>query len=112
MLGQTYSVGKKLNNSEWHMGEMLGLNFENHIYNVLSRNMEKYYNLGAKIFSTPSARDNGKDIIIESPVVLENVLGLNFYPKGQPAFKIYVECKSSDNGKISYNSFAGNVSTF
>ncbi len=110
MLGQTYSVGKKLNNSEWHMGEMLGLNFENHIYNVLSRNMEKYYNLGAKIFSTPSARDNGKDIIIESPVVLENVLGLNFYPKGQPTFKIYVECKSSDNGKISYNSFAGNLS--
>ena len=110
MLGQTYIVGPHINDNSWYMGELLGLGFENHIYNVLSMNLEEYYDIGAKIYRTPKVRDNGKDIIIESPVSLVNVLGTNFYIKDAPLLKVYIECKSSDHNKISYNSFAGNLS--
>lgn len=110
MLGQTYVVGPHINDNKWYMGDLLGLGFENHIFNVLSVDLEKYYDSGAKIYQTPKARDNGKDIIIESPVSLLDVFGRNFYIKDASALKIYIECKSSDNSKISYNSFAGNLS--
>ena len=110
MLGQTYIVGPHLNDNRWYMGDLLGLGFENHIYNILSMNLEKYYDTGAKIYRTPKVRDNGKDIIIESPVSLVDVLGTNFYIKNNPILKVYIECKSSDHSKISYNSFAGNLS--
>lgn len=110
MLGQAYIVGPHINDNRWYMGDLLGLGFENHIYNVLSMNLEKYYDIGAKIYRTPKVRDNGKDIIIESPVSLVDILGTNFYIKDAPLLKVYIECKSSDHSKISYNSFAGNLS--
>lgn len=110
MLGQTYIVGPHINDNSWCMGDLLGLGFENHIYNVLSMNLKKYYDLGAKIYRTPKAKDNGKDIIIESPVSLIDILGTNFYIKDAPLLKVFIECKSSDHSKISYNSFAGNLS--
>ena len=110
MLGQTYIVGPHINDNSWYMGDLLGLGFENHIYNVLSMNLDKYYDAGAKIYRTPKARDNGKDIIIESPVSLVDVLGTNFYIKDASLLKVYIECKSSDHSKIPYSSFAGNLS--
>ena len=110
MLGQTYIVGPHINDNRWYMGDLLGLGFENHIYNVLSMNLEKYYDIGVKIYRTPKVRDNGKDIIIESPVSLVDILGTKFYIKDNPILKVYIECKSSDHSKISYNSFAGNLS--
>ena len=110
LLGQTYIVGPRLNNNEWNLDNMLGLGFENHIFNILSKEMEKYYEFGAKINRTPKVRDNGKDIIIESPISLENVLETNFYLKDHKKLKIYIECKSSNHNKIAYNSFAGNLS--
>lgn len=110
MLGQTYIVGPNINNNRWYMGDLLGLGFENHIYNILSKDLEKYYDIGVKIYRTPKVRDNGKDIIIESPVSLVDILGANFYIKDNPILKVYIECKSSDHRKISYNSFAGNLS--
>lgn len=110
MLGQTYVVGPHLNDNEWNLDNMLGLGFEKHIFNVVSKNIEEYYDLGAKIRCTPKSRDHGKDIIIESPVSLENVLGTNFYLKGNRMLKIFIECKSSNHNKITYNSFIGNLS--
>lgn len=110
LLGQTYIEGPHLNDNEWNLGDSLGLGFENHIFDILSMEMRKYYDLGAKIHRTPKARDNGKDIILESPISLENILGTNYYLKDQKSLRIYIECKSSNHNKISYNSFAGNLS--
>lgn len=110
LLGQSYIEGPHLNDNEWNLDNILGLGFENHIFNILSAEMRKYYDLGAKINRTPKVRDNGKDIIIESPISLENILGTNFYLKEQTTLKIYIECKSSNHNKIPYNSFAGNLS--
>lgn len=110
LLGQTYIEGPHLNDNEWNLDNNLGLGFENHIFNILSMEMRKYYDLGAEIHRTPKVRDNGKDIIIESPISLENILGTNFYLKDQKPLRIYIECKSSNLNKIPYNSFAGNLS--
>lgn len=110
MLGRSYIIGPRLNNNKWDLGNLLGVGFENHIYNVLSMNLEKYYNTGTKIYQTPKSKYNGKDIIIESPVSLMDVLGTNFYIRNNSKIKIYIECKSSNHSKISYNSFAGNLS--
>ena len=110
LLGQTYIEGPHLNDNEWNLGDSLGLGFENHIFDVLSMEMMRYYELGAKIHRTPKVRDNGKDIILEAPISLENILGTNFYLKDQKSLRIYIECKSSNHNKISYNSFAGNLS--
>ena len=89
MLGQTYVVGPHINDNKWYMGDLLGLGFENHIFNVLSVDLEKYYDSGAKIYQTPKARDNGKDIIIESPVSLLDVFGRNFYIKDASAGEFF-----------------------
>lgn len=110
LLGQSYIEGPHLNDNEWNLDNNLGLGFENHIFNILSMEMRRYYDLGAKIERTPKVRDNGKDIIIESPISLENILGFNFYLKDQKSLRIYIECKSSNHNKIPYNSFAGNLS--
>ena len=65
LLGQSYIEGPHLNDNEWNLDTNLGLGFENHIFNILSMEMRKYYDLGVKIERTPKVRDNGKDIIIE-----------------------------------------------
>ena len=96
LLGQTYREGPNLNDNELDLGNDLGLKFENHIFDILSNEMRKYYDLGAKIYRTPKVRDNGKDIILESPVTLENILGTNFYIKDLNVLRIYIECKSSN----------------
>lgn len=110
LLGQTYREGPNLNDNEWNLDNNLGLKFEDHVFNILSKEMRKYYDFGAKIYRTPKVRDNGKDIILESPITLENILGTNFVIKDQNVLRIYIECKSSNKSKISYNSFAGNLS--
>lgn len=112
LLGQTYTTDNELNinNNKWILDSMLGNKFEEHLFNVLSKELEDYYDLGASIEHTPRARDNGKDIIIKSPVSLENILGTNFYIRDRQQLIIYIECKSSDSSKIPYNSFAGNLS--
>lgn len=110
MLGQTYRIGPNLNSIKWDLGNMLGNGFENHIFNVLSKNMEEYFKHGATIEHTSASRDHGKDIIIQASFSLENILGINFYIRDKEKLKIYIECKSSNKDKITYNSFAGNLS--
>ena len=48
LLGQTYREGPNLNDNEWDLGNDLGLKFENHIFDILSNEMRKYYDLGVK----------------------------------------------------------------
>ena len=110
MLGQTYRIGPNLNSIKWDLGNLLGNGFENHIFNVLSKNMEEYFKHGATIEHTSASRDHGKDIIIQASFSLENILGINFYIRDKEKLKIYIECKSSNKDKITYNSFAGNLS--
>lgn len=110
MLGQIFGVPCKANAQPWNLGSYLGAKFETHIYQMLSSLLSPYIKFGVTITQTPSSRDDGKDIVIESPIALQSVMGLSFCLRGKDKIRIYVECKSSNNGPIPYNQFAGNFS--
>lgn len=110
MLSQIYAIPCKVNNQPWSLYEYLGSGFETHIFQVFSYFLKPYIEKGATIIQTPSSRDDGKDIVVESPVALESFLGYSFPLKEKGKIKIYIECKSSNSGNIPYNQFAGNLS--
>lgn len=108
MLGQIQYIGERCTTQKWTLDDQRGAPFERHIYKVLSRHLSQFHNK-VWVFETPPSRDDGKDIIIKSTIDLKNVLGHDFYLKNQSEIKIYVECKSSDSGKITWNQIAGNI---
>lgn len=112
MLSQIKKIGDEpnANTMSWLSKENLGTSFEEHVNRILLRSLKDYFQCGARIMPTKKTRDHGKDIIIESPVDLENIMGLNFYLKGKSSIRIYIECKSSDSGKISLDKFSANLS--
>lgn len=110
MLSQIGYVNHSKIIKDWQLGDYLGIPFEKHLYNVLSRHMEKQYAGRARVYATSASRDDGKDIIIESEVDIYNLMGHTFYLRGNKQIKIYIECKSSTNNKISLNQLAGNSS--
>ena len=88
MLGQIYGVPCKANAQPWNLGPYLGAKFETHIYQVMSSVLAPYIKRGVTITQTPSSRDDGKDIIVESPVAIESFLGLSFPLRGKERIKI------------------------
>ena len=108
MLSQVQYINQSNSIKDWSLGEWIGIPFENHLYRVLSRHMGKY-NGKILVYDTPSSRDDGKDIIIESTIDIHNLMGHDFYLRGRSKIKIYIECKTSNSDKISWNQLAGNV---
>ena len=77
-MGATKDIGKSPN-LIWKLSDMDGHAFENWIFNMLTKMMDKYLeNDDAKIKQTPESGDNGKDIIIHSMIDLENIFCQNF----------------------------------
>lgn len=108
MLSQIQYINKTNIIKNWSLKEWIGISFEKHLYQVLSHHMEKYDG-NVLVYDTPSSRDDGKDIIIESFVDIHDLMGHNFYLRGRTKIKIYIECKTSTNNKISWNQLAGNI---
>lgn len=108
MLSQVQYINQTNFVKDWSLGEWIGIPFEKHLYRVLSRHMEKY-NGKVLVYDTPSSRDDGKDIIIESQIDIHDLMGNCFYLRGRTKIKIYIECKTSNSDKISWNQLAGNV---
>ena len=109
MLDRVYSINNEKWLKNWTLGDNLGLPFENHLFNVISCQMSNRYGKNVHVYDTPGSRDDGKDIIIESFVDIMDFMGRDFFLKGKESIKVYLECKSSDSGKISWNQIAGNV---
>lgn len=112
MLSKRYYINGKTNNMIWQLGNSLGHVFENQIADVLKKQLIPYYDSGMSIFQTSRSRDDGKDIIISSKVNLLNIMENNFYIENLETMKIYIECKSSNEGTISYNEIIGNIDRF
>lgn len=110
MLGQVYGVPYKANVQPWDLGAHLGSRFETHLYQILSYALTPYINQGTTIMQTPASRDDGKDIIVESPIAIESFMGFSFPLRGKGKIRIYIECKSSNSKSITYNQIAGNLS--
>lgn len=108
MLSQVQYINQPDFINNWYLGDCLGIPFEKHLYRVISRHMSKY-NGNILVYDTPSSRDDGKDIIIESTTDIHDLMGHDFYLRGRNKIRIYIECKTSNSEKISWNQLAGNI---
>lgn len=109
MLSKRYFINNKLNNLLWELGDLLGNGFESHIVEVIKKQLLPYYDRGVSLTSTSRTRDDGKDIVISSKIDLLDIIENNFYIGNLDTMKIYIECKSSNKGPISFNDITGNI---
>lgn len=107
-MGATKDIGKTPNQI-WKLNDMDGHEFENWIFNILTKLMKKYLGNGAKIKQTPGSGDNGKDIVIHSTIDLENIFYQNFRLLGKDEITIYLECKSTNKTNVPFNKIIDNV---
>ncbi|MDR1002551.1 MAG: ATP-binding protein [Oscillospiraceae bacterium] len=108
-MGITYKIGTSPNQI-WELENSLGLEFENWIYQAISKEISPYFEKGTRIEKTPSSNDGGKDIIISSPVDILSMLGQSFYMNGKSKIKIYIECKSTNQNSLQFEKIIGNIS--
>jgi len=109
MVSHICYITEELNNKSWKLGDNRGHTFEDFIFDVVCKWCNKNYTDLWKCIQTESANDHGKDIILETKCDLSGLFGMNFSKRREDKLKIYIECKSSDSYKISYNSLAGNI---
>lgn len=105
MMSSVQYINGNINNQKWDID--IGHSFEDSIYRSLLRTLDLPQNDKIKIFQTEATNDGGKDIIITSQVNL-NLFDININLKGKKEIKIYIECKSSDKEKISFEKIAKN----
>ncbi|MDR1464413.1 MAG: hypothetical protein LBJ11_03825 [Oscillospiraceae bacterium] len=109
MIGTIHPIGKAVPLQEWRLGENLGKGFEEAIHPLLTAQLKPYFAKGVTLRSTSLFRDDGKDFIIESPIDLRNLFGCHFRRRGKQRIKIFIECKSSDHGRIRYGKIMENA---
>lgn len=109
MLSVIQDITNRVNGQKWALGATLGHNFESKIYDIISKQVAPLFSKGLRIVATPKSRDDGKDIIISSPVDIPSLLNCSFFLKDKSEIKIYIECKSSNAGPISLDKIICNI---
>ena len=107
-MGVTKGFGESPN-LLWELDDMNGYEFEDWMFNILTKILKKYYDKGVTIEQTPSSGDNGKDIIVKSPISLKNIFYQNFGLKNKNSITIYFECKSTNEPKLRFDKIITNV---
>ncbi|MCM1494824.1 MAG: restriction endonuclease [Bacteroides sp.] len=107
-MSATRELGKSPN-LLWNLDGMNGHEFEDWMFNILTKILEKYFDNGVTIEQTPKSGDNGKDIIVKSPISLKNVFYQDFRLKEKDNITIYFECKSTNKPKLVFDKIIGNV---
>lgn len=112
MLSQVFNVTKSATTQPWQLNNTLGHPFEEFIVQLIRRilcDAGYLQNQDVHIIHTSGSNDGGKDIIIVSKVTIHNLFGFTFSINNKPLLKIFIECKSSDNGAIDYNKLSGGI---
>ena len=109
MLSSIRSIDSSYKIHDWDLGDSLGEGFESFIISVLTKQLSKYFQYGARLFPTPKTRDDGRDAVIISPVDLEGIFNQSIKLNGNKEVKIFIECKSSNAGRISLDKIMGSV---
>lgn len=112
MLSQVYNITDSVTTQQWLLNGMLGHPFEDFIAQFIRRSFEEagyLQNNQASIYQTAGSNDGGKDIIITSTVTISDLFGYEFPINENLEQKIYIECKSSENGAIDYNKLSGGI---
>lgn len=112
MLSQVFNITESATTQSWQLDDKLGHPFEDFIaYLVRQKLCDAGYvqNQDVQITHTSGSNDGGKDIIIVSKVTIRNLFGFTFSINNKSTLKIFIECKSSDNGAIDYNKLSGGI---
>lgn len=112
MLSQVFNITESATTQPWQLDDMLGHPFEDFIANFVNQSLQSagyLQNQQAQIYQTQGSNDGGKDMIITSSVTISDLFGFEFAINNQSEQKIFIECKSSQNGAIDYNKLSGGI---
>lgn len=109
MLGKVNYITSNVYQDQGLYDKVEGADFENEMYKSISNCIQNYFIQGLRLKKTPNTRDDGKDMIITSPV--EFVLwGKEFkYKNRKDKIKVYIECKSTKDIRVSRDKFSHNI---
>ena len=109
MLGQVNYITSNDYQVQGPYDEIEGSDFENKMHKLISNYIQNYFIQGLRLKKTPNTRDDGKDMIITSPV--EFVLwGKEFKHKNRKdKITVYLECKSTKDIRVSRDKFSHNI---
>lgn len=107
MLGAVNYITPNINNQPWNL-ELSGFEFEDYISSIIEYALMPYYSMGLTVERTPRTRDQGKDLIIHSPISF-SLFGKDFSPCKKDSICVYVEFKSSKSNKIPLDKFSKNL---
>lgn len=112
MLSQVFNITESATTQSWQLDNTLGHPFEEFIVHFVQQTLcDAGYlqNQEVQITHTSGSNDGGKDIIIVSEVTIRNLFGFTFPINNKCSQKIFIECKSSNNGAIDYNKLSGGI---
>ena len=109
MSNAVMSINGSISPFEWNLGNDLGLNFEDYIFDTVSKYINSNYSDDIKVFGTTKSNDGGKDIIIKSKCDIKGLFNQNYFKCGKESITIYIECKSTNTGKLRFEKAIGNV---
>ena len=107
MLGAVNYITPNINNQSWTLA-LSGFDFEDYISSVIEYALTPYFSRGLTVERTPRTRDQGKDLIIHSPVPF-SLFEKEFSLCKKDNICIYIEFKSSKDKKISLDKFSKNL---
>lgn len=109
MLGRVNYITQNIYQDLGPYDKVDGTDFENEMQNLISNHLHNYFHQGLRLKKTSNTRDDGKDIIITSPV--EFILwGRKFkYKKRKDEITVYIECKSTKDVRVGRDKFSHNI---
>lgn len=109
MLGRVNYITKNLYQEPGPYDNIEGSDFENQMHHLISNEIQRYYTQGLKLKRTPTTRDDGKDMIITSPVKFI-LFGQEFKHKNRKEeITVYIECKSTKDSRVDRDKFSHNI---
>ena len=104
MISKVYSIVKTPNLHDWKI-DVDGHGFENHVYKVILRKLS--YDSRIKVIKTTKVADQGRDIEIVADTDFE-IFGINFLRRNNRKIRLFIECKSTNSGRLSLEKFGKN----
>ena len=109
MLGRVNYITKNLYQESYPYDNIEGLDFEDQMHQLISNEMQHYYVQGLRLKRTPNTRDDGKDMIITSPVEFL-LFGHKFkFKNKKDEITVYIECKSTRDARVNRDKFSHNI---
>lgn len=109
MLGQVNYITHNVYQDQGPYDKVEGSDFENIMHKLVSNYLQKYFIQGLRLKKTPNTRDDGRDMIITSPVDFF-LWGKEFKHKNKKdIITVYIECKSTKDIRVSRDKFSHNI---